>query len=111
MNPPSSHKLKKKQIKNIVKVGPPLTKHSGSAHGHLFNMLVQSQSDGSFQLPKQKFKQIRKMNTVLHSTIAIMDYVSFYNPPCQPSIQTQPLTGSHDEEPRPQVQVFPQLSP
>ena len=32
LDPPSPHQLKKK--KNIVKVGPPLTKLSGSAHVH-----------------------------------------------------------------------------
>ena len=30
--PTSTKKKKKKKKKNIVKVGPPLTKHSGSAH-------------------------------------------------------------------------------
>ena len=31
LDPPSPHKLKKEE-KNVVKVGPPLTKLSGSAH-------------------------------------------------------------------------------
>ena len=32
LDPPSPHQLKKQQQKKPVKVGPPLTKFSGSAH-------------------------------------------------------------------------------
>ena len=32
LDPPSPHQLKKQNKKNVVKVGPPLTKLSGSAH-------------------------------------------------------------------------------
>ena len=40
LDPSSLIKLKKKKKKNVVKVGPPLTKLSGSAHTHIYQQLT-----------------------------------------------------------------------